>query len=385
MTTFLRGATALVALGGPLWASSGTTSDWLGLDEELNSLASTVTLQGNEPNFGGLLRTNVLWSDDFNGGTPGAEDLLGADITDAKLWAQGDVGEIGWRVMMDFANFGESAPGAGDEVTYLADLFAGSPGAEYSAQLQDAYATWNLSESLTLTFGRFRAPTTRSMWVPSEQLLFQNRSLLGEFGYQFNEGVMLSGSYESNLSWWLSAQNGIDGLEDDLSFNGRVEYALGMPAPTFEGAFLSTNEIEATIGVFYGDEGQLGSGSYLGGDLTANMGSLSFYGELTDFDDDWAPVLGSRFGSVFDAGGATPWSVTLSLMLQPETWEIAARYEELDDLGDTRLLTLGANYYLTGHNAKAQFNVIDISSDVDAQEGTIFGLGLVVGLEGYGV
>ena len=124
MTTFLRGATALVALGGPLWASSGTTSDWLGLDEELNSLASTVTLQGNEPNFGGLLRTNVLWSDDFNGGTPGAEDLLGADITDAKLWAQGDVGEIGWRVMMDFANFGESAPGAGDEVTYLADLLS---------------------------------------------------------------------------------------------------------------------------------------------------------------------------------------------------------------------------------------------------------------------
>ena len=117
--------------------------------------------------------------------------------------------------------------------------------------------------------------------------------------------------------------------------------------------------------------------------MTANLGALSFYGEITDFDDDWSPVLESRFGSVFDAGGATPWSVTVSMMIQPETWEIAARYEELDDMGDTSLLTLGANYYLTGHNAKAQFNVIDISSDVDAQEGTIFGLGLVVGLEGY--
>ena len=397
MTTFFRGAIALGALGGPLLASSGGTSDWLGLDEELNSLASTVTLQGNEPNFGGLLRTNLLISEDFSD-APGAEDLFGVDITDAKLWAQGDVGEIGWRVMFDFANFrgadadlptssfppGTPSPVAGQEVTFLGDLFSGSPGTDYSATLQEAYASWNLSESLKLTVGRFRTPSTRSARVPSEQLLFLNRSLIGDFGYVFDDGAMLSGAYDNNLSWWLSAQNGFDGVENDLRYNARVQYAFGLPTPTSEGAYVSTEEVETTVGAFYGDEGQFNNGSYFGGDVTANYGPFSFYGEVVNFSDDWAGALAGRFGTDFSpTDGATPWSTTFSYMLEPETWELAVRYEELDDASDTSLLTFGANYYVAGHNAKWQLNIADISSDVDAQDGLLVGLGFVIGLEGY--
>ena len=58
-------------------------------------------------------------------------------------------------------------------------------------------------------------------------------------------------------------------------------------------------------------------------------------------------------------------------------------YEELDDASDTSLLTFGANYYVAGHNAKWQLNIADISSDVDAQDGLLVGLGFVIGLEGY--
>ncbi len=392
MKTFLSGAIFLSAFGGPLLAN-GATSDWLGLDEELNSLASAVTLQGSEPSFGALLRANVLMTSDFNGGGPGSEDILGFDLEDAKLWAKGDLGDFSWRIMFDFANEESGTPGGGaataEGKSYLTDLANANSSSSYAAALQDAYATWDLNEMLTLTFGRFRAPTTRSMWISSDQLLFLHRSLLGEFGYTFDEGVMLSGTYESNFSWHVSAQNGGDGLEDDLRLNGRAEYAFGMPAPMTEGAWVNTDEIEATVGVFIGDDGDPSGtggsgidGGYYGLDVTANMGQLAFYGELANLDNGVAAGFGALNGTSY-SDDATPWSAAVSYMLSPEEWEVALRYEDLDDASNTNVLTLGANYYMTGHNAKWQLNVITVDSDSNALDGTLFGLGLTLGLEGY--
>ena len=387
MKTFLRGAMTLTVLGSPLWANSGTTSDWLGLDEELNSLASAVSLQGDEPRFGALLRTYLAQTGDFNDPLSGGsgEDILGVKLQDAKLWANGDLGEFGWRIMFDFAN--NSSGLFNDETFWLANLNDSLSSGSLEAALQDAYATWNINEYLDLTLGRFRAPTTRSMWVASDQLLFLHRTAIGELGYFFHEGVMLSGEYESNFRWWASAQNGLDGTEDDLRWNGRAEYTFtGQDAPFQEGAWVHTDEAETTVGVFIGDEGEADDGLYLGGDVTANFGQFSFYGEVVDFDDSWGGILGDfYFGDplAYDSSGATPWSATVSYMLSPEEWEAAVRYEEFDDLNDSNAVSLGVNYYMQGHNAKWQLNWVNVSSDANQFEGSLLALGLTLGLEGY--
>jgi hypothetical protein len=253
--------------------------------------------------------------------------------------------------------------------------------------LQDAYATWDINEFLTLTFGRFRAPTTRSMWVSTDQLVFLHRTALGEFGYQFNEGVMLSGDYESQFRWYASAQNGVDSLEDDLRWNLRGEYMLTEEGLLQEGAYTPTNDLAASFGVFVGDEGGVVTGTdgmYYGADVALNVEQFSFYGEVGSFDDGIATLAGDFYGLAYGAGdSATLWSATASYMLSPEEWEAAVRFEDFDDLADTTALSVGVNYYMQGHNAKWQLNWVNVSSDANPVEGSLIALGLTVGLEGY--
>lgn len=384
MKSLFRGTLMMSVLGGPILASSGTTSDWLGLDEELNSLASTVNLQGNEPNFGALLRTAVLNTGDF--GT--TEDVLGVSLEDAKLWADGSLGDWNWRVMYDFANRTQNA--AGYEVADWTDIGFGFPEPTYVGALQDAYASWNINETLTLTLGQFRAPTTRSMWVATENMLFQRRSALGQWGYLFDEGVMLSGQYESNFAWWISAQNGADGLDDDLRLNARAQYTFGSWNQSAEGAWVETDEFEGTVGIFVGDDGDADGagtagidGGYMGVDFTGNVGRFSFSGEFANLDNGSAGNYGFVNGGATFTDDASPWAAAVSYMLSPEEWEIGARYENLDDTADTTLLTLGLNYYMTGHNSKVQLNFLQADSDAPSIDGSLISLGLTLGLEGY--
>jgi hypothetical protein len=70
--------------------------------------------------------------------------------------------------------------------------------------------------------------------------------------------------------------------------------------------------------------------------------------------------------------------VTASFMLDPERYEVALRYEMLDDVNDAKALTLGINRYVAGHDVKWVLNVADVSSDLDTQDGLVVGLGLTV-------
>jgi len=67
-------------------------------------------------------------------------------------------------------------------------------------------------------------------------------------------------------------------------------------------------------------------------------------------------------------------------MLSPDQWEIAVRYEDLDDMNDTTRATAGLNYYMGGHNAKWQLNFSTSDSDIKANEIDVIALALVVGV-----
>jgi hypothetical protein len=74
----------------------------------------------------------------------------------------------------------------------------------------------------------------------------------------------------------------------------------------------------------------------------------------------------------------SPWALAASYMLDPEKYEVAIRYEMLDDVNDVKALTVGVNRYVAGHDAKWMLNVADASSDLDSQDGMAVALGLTV-------
>jgi hypothetical protein len=360
-------------------SAAAPTSDWLGLSGELNGLSATLQDQMGPTTVGGLIRAQIQQSGDFFNGNTLNEDTLGTVLDDAKIFAKGSLGDFDWRVMMDFAEVLQP--------TWLGALASGySP--SYSADLQEAYGTWNFSETIGLSFGQFRAHRSFSSTVYSEQLLFQNRTLIGELGYRFDAGVQLHGNYGGPLSWYISAQNGADEEQDDQELLGRVEYAFGAGAGHGEGGIVapggnqSADEFNGAIGATYGDEGEVSDGSYYGIDFVGRVSGFFINGEYFSYDDDWAGALGPALGTTYTEGPAF-FSATVGYLLPDDHWEVAARFQDLDDTNDTTALSLGVNYYVAGHNAKWQLNFTDVSSDSANTEGTLISLGLTLGLEGY--
>lgn len=373
MKSSLTGSLAVVALASQAFAGGENASEWLGLDQELQALSSNISLDNHEggPEFGVLLRSSLVSSDDF---TSGAEDTLGFAINDARLWGQGSVGDFHWRMSAN----------AVERTTLLESLnsgsFSGSP-TDLDLGLEDAYAVLALNENLDLKMGRFIPPSFQSArWGNQDGLLFVNRTNLGGFGYQWQEGLSLSGDYQDGLSWTIAAMNGLDGTGDELDLRGRIEYATGEQVGNHEGGLGYGDDLSAVIGLTYADEGSADDGTWFGLDVTARVAGFSFHAEVADFDDDWAGALGPIFGNLtYSDGGPSPYSATIGYCIPDTDFEVAIRYEDLDDDADTTAMTIGANMYMEGHNGKWQLNFVDISSDVDANEGSAIILGLTVG------
>ena len=73
-------------------------------------------------------------------------------------------------------------------------------------------------------------------------------------------------------------------------------------------------------------------------------------------------------------GDTDPYSLTASYVLGARrVWEVAVRYEDLDDGLDRETLTLGLNRYLLGHDAKVLLNYR--TTDSDAGDEDILGVG----------
>lgn len=377
MNPLLTGVCAF-ALGNLALAGTEASSDWLGLDEELNAIASNVNLQGGGVELGALVRAAYVSAsgDDFGGFTSG-EDQLGLVIDDVELWSQGNLGDYFWRVSVDF--------GDGFSPYFLGNLLNTNTlvNTDREDSLEDAFARWNFHENFNLQIGHFVFPTTFSSAVNPDSLLLLSRTSVGEYFHLYSLGAMLSGDYDGTLQWHLAVLNGADGTDDDQELRGRAVYNIGSGRNRTEGALGANDELNASIGVSYVDDGELDDGSVLVLDAIATVAGFSIGGEFASFDEDHATV-GPGFGPTVGLNytdGMDVIAFTLGYLLS-ENWELGGRYEQLDDDDDSTLMSVGVNYYQMGHNAKWQLMYMDFASDVAAQEGSLIGLGLTVGSNG---
>lgn len=355
MTKFVFTALAIAAAGSS--ASATTGNDWLELDREINALTRSSAFQAGGINVSALLRTNISYSSD-DASTGGGNDILGFEQDDIDISFMGEVGEFGWRVH--------------------ADLDTGV------AVLEDAYAWWQLSDYVSAQFGQFKPKVFHSNNVDPENQVMIDRSVLGSAFDFWNLGAGANGTYDM-IDWMFNVHNSTDGDANRSLYILRVEYDIGNGAGDYEGAYGGGDDLHATAGVVLVEDDTVGpDGSLIGVDFAGTYDAFGFSAEFASIDDGLTLATTGDLGNYVGAAQPTltpdssPFSLTGSYMLNEE-WEVAVRFQQLDDADDRSMITLGANWFQNGHNAKWQANITDISADTDTNEGTLFQVGLVLG------
>lgn len=365
MKKILYGALALGALGSLATAKTEAKSTWVGLDEELHALSSNINMAQDGPRFGATIKTVFTHTDEEAFGATADTDISGFLLYNARLWAEGNFGDIFWRLAFDFGD--EVSGGAGDQ----------------DATLLDAYARWQIAEMFALTWGQFLFPTLMGTSDDPYDLLFINRTRLAQAFYDWQLGAMASGDYDA-IRWFLAIQNGADDVAEEYRFSGRVEFDLGEGRRNQRTRSAGSRDLDATIGVFgMVDDDGTDDVTVFGADARLWMGAFQVGAELANVDDGGLGVGGGTTGTAFlDVGFSdmTPWSIYAAYQIVPDEWEVALRWENLDDDADTSILTAGVNWYPDNAPAKWQLNYVSVDSDEDAFDGDAIQLGLVIGL-----
>jgi len=366
MNKFVIGALALTA-ASPLSFAGSETKDWSGLDREIENLGASLTAAGPGFAVSGFVRSRFAWSSDQDfGAAAGDQDLTGFNVDNARVYFSGNAGDYG--------------------------VFISADGATGGAALLDAFGTFPIFEQVKGQMGQFKIPFLWSSLVDDNNLLFLDRSYNGQIFDSRDIGIQVSGAWEQ-LSWWLALQNGIDGVAEDFQWTARVQFnALGAGTGMQEGAYGASEDSNLTVGVAYTDEGAdntLGPvGSAVALDVGFASGPFSVHGEIVDFDDDRMPVPGlsgstgvmGPAGFSTTTGSETPWSVMVGYMITPNEYEIAGRWQDMDDGDNGDEWGIAVNRYVQGHNAKWTLQYTSFSSDDTTIEADTIALGLCVGV-----
>jgi hypothetical protein len=368
-------ATSLLFALAPLPAAGAgapSAEEWLRLDRELDSLATSIAPQ-DEPGvrIGGLIRSSFDLSGDDIFALPGGEDLGGFRFQDAIVWMEGSVGDMDVRISMNAAS--PTGAGSSNSAWPPSDPSSGLG----SFAVNDAYGRWNLNEQFRVYFGQFKCPVLMSSQVWNGNLIMIDRTRLGQMFDVYQPGA--AATWDSDrLHIKAAVQNGADGAADEFGMVLRGEFKLGDGAKENEGAYGTQGGTHATIGAAYFNDGSQVGGDDLGTAIAvdgyARLGHFSLHAEIADFDEELAGNMG--LAGVGD--DAMPFSATAGFLLPAETIELALRYQDMDDVAGTTAIGGGVNYYSHGHAAKWQFNVSQLDDDND--DGMIIQLGLAVGV-----
>ncbi len=329
--------------------------DWSSLDEEVQALTAALADEGEEAaQLSGFI--NFLYANSSDVGVvPSGEDLGGFALTNVHLILQGGItGAFSYRLSADFFD--------GD------------------AHVFDAYGRVAARDDLHVVIGQFRAPFLRTALLQENRYLFLLPTR-NAFFYRIRDfahrGVML----EYGANRWraqLAVQNGQDVLADELlvSVHGSVD-VLGDGPTEYEGAYGAPETAALTLGIGGSDDRSGDDGLALSVEAALTMDRLYLQAEAVSYDDDYtaADLLNGVITDPLAGRGDTdPYSLTGSYLLGTAgVWEVAARYEDLDDGLNRDALTLGVNRYLIGHDAKVLFNYR--STDSDAGDADILAVG----------
>jgi hypothetical protein len=270
------------------------------------------------------------------------EDILGWDFRIVRIEVVGDLGhDYSYKVSFDLAD-GE-------------------------ASIRDAYVDWKITDNIKGRWGRYKVPFVRSGLISEYRLLFLQRSVIGSLLSFRDLGLMVSGQFE-RLNFYLNAQNGSDGVVKDMFYNGRVTIDLMSENVAMqEGAYGAGDAMGLQLGAAIGDDSGIDNGMVWAIEASMTAGALSATAEIADFDED--------------IGDNTPWDVMIAFMFG-DNYEVAARYEDLDDDLDSTAYGVALNRYISGHDIK--WILQWYHTDTDFESGGIdfdtdeFSLGLAV-------
>lgn len=359
MSKFVCTALALIGAGAAAQADPESGA-WLGLDQEISNLTSSLSAQGGGVDVGALIRSSYLYAEDTLGLTS-PEDTGGFIFQDVDIWLEGEVGDYEWRINMDLdgaSGFSGGPPGSASATTPAWE--AGTGG---SAVLEDAYATWNASDNFGITWGQFKAPVTMSTSIDPERMAFVDRTAIGQVFDGWQLGAMIHGEQEG-FGWFVAIQNGADGINDEYRISGRAEFTIGdhESGVTRNGGAVAggSDELAGTAGVFFVQDDGLGDAvpdnTIIGLDAAGTMGPFSIHAEVADFDTD--------------IGDNTPFSFAFGYLFSDQ-WHGAVRFQDLDDAGsDASIFSIAATWLQgnSGSNGTDAAWTFEIGS-VDAEDG----------------
>ena len=329
-------------------------SDWDQLDNDVQALSANLQdMEGGGMTVGGRIRAAYESSSDA---TIGA-DLGGFAIYNARLFATGTTAAgIGYRLETDFAS------GTGT--------------------LLDAYIDVSAGDTIDIRMGRFRGYVLSESQIDSGNLFFFDRSANAAVFAGRNDGLAVSGDMDA-FNWAITIQNGTASDELFYAIRAGMDF-MGEGTSMVEGAYGAGDDMTASAGIAYYDDGgtATGNGSGFAIEAGAQSSQFSISANMTSRDDDG---VGSNFGAggthvalfnqdytdAVQEGDNTPWSIMGTFALN-ESWELGLRYQDLDDTNNTDIIDFGVNYYVDGHAMKYILNWTSVSQDGD---GTVPGGG----------
>lgn len=365
MNKFVLGALALSAASTPCFAGSGSDDAWLGLDRDINSLSASLQPAGTGASVSGFIKASYANSGDLQAG---GNDLGGFALNNARLNFQGSVGDYSLFISLEGATGGNS----------LTDPTFGQ-GTGGAVGVLDAIGSVNITEQIKGSMGQFRPNFLAGGLRSEDNLLMIRRTEQSEAWSFRDQGISAGGNFDQ-LSWFFGLQNGFDGAGNDLTINARVTFtAMGTIPGGTEGAYGASGSQSLTIGAAYYDDANVTDGDAWCLDAYFTAGALSVSGELVDYGDGLSDSVASA-AAFAPLDGQTPWDITLGYMVVPDQWEAALRFEDFDDADNTTALTVGVNWYRSGHAAKWQLNYETTSSDLPINEVDVIQVALVTSI-----
>ena len=339
MKKLVISACALTATSAAALGSDGT---WSSLDDQIEALTTSLAIDNGGPVVSGRIRTYYVNSSDVVVGVDEDGDdvnLGGFRVTDARLAVKGSRGDYEYKLQVDFAD---------------------------EPELLDAYADFPIGGQVKGRFGQFKAGLSRSALVSSGDLAFVDRNMIGNLFSTRAEGIQLMGEFDA-LDWNITVQNGSDDVGEDYFIVGKVGFdVLGDGKDLVEGAYGGTEEPSATVAIAFYDDGATSDGNGTLLEFHGGTNLYSFGADVLDIGDDLYAGNGSAadtLSGIALEANTTPFSVFGTYMLQPETWEVALRYQDLDnELGEDKI-DLAVNNYLEGHALKWTLQYSTTSSD----------------------
>ncbi len=331
MNKLVYSAIALTAVSASAFA---TDNGWVSLDQEINNLNASLSAQNaTGPKVGGYIQTRWENSSDIQVVDPVSttdHDLSGFRFSNIRVEVSGDAGsDYSYKVSFDLAS------GA--------------------AALKDAYAKFKIGDQVTGKIGNFKTNFLRSSTVGDNKTVLLDRTILGS-GPDWNArdiGLELGFGYDT-INLTVSAQNGTDLQGKEMKIGAKASINLmGGGVGKVEGAYGAGDEVALTAGVAYLKDSNLDNATELGFEAELTSGPFSLAAEAVKLDkNNFIAIDVDRDGTAdVAANDHTPWDVTGSYLFN-DMWEGVVRYESLEDTDNSKLLTVGVNYFVSGHDIK---------------------------------